>query len=203
MKRIVLIIGISAATIFANAQTDTIQFSWIAKKQENKEFWINYAFHERLMFDWGDGSIDTITMPNVTYPYVRHTYSLAGSYTLIIASVDTLSMLDGRIRFGMPSCNLTSLDISKWRYVETVDCESNHLTLSNLYAISERISALNQKGLGTQRLLPQRVLVGDSVDYSSQKEFGGIATIFTVNKNSRKIHYYHDQCCNNFKRYLS
>jgi len=37
--------------------------------------------------------------------------------------------------------------------------------------------------LGKQRLFPKRVLAGDTVDYSSQKEFGDTLTVFTVEKN--------------------
>jgi len=43
---------------------------------------------------------------------------------------------------------------------------------------------INNIRMGTQKLLPLRILLGDSVDYSSQKEFDGIATVFAVEKNN-------------------
>jgi len=61
-----------------------------------------------------------------------------------------------------------------------IHCKENYLSLSNLYALSELIPISNNKVFGRQTLATRRVLLGDPVDYSSQKEFGGMATDFYV-----------------------
>jgi hypothetical protein len=61
-------------------------------------------------------------------------------------------------------------------------CGENRLPLSELYKISEMVNDPYYKLLGRQALLQQRTLIGDPVDFSDQKEFGGIATVFTVQK---------------------
>jgi len=64
--------------------------------------------------------------------------------------------------------------------IQFISCPENHLPLSNLYALSELIEDSNNKKFARQTLSSQRVLLGDAIDYSSQKEFGGVATNFWV-----------------------
>ena len=171
------------------AQQDTIQFSWQAASQENKEFRIEYhnlPYSKQLILSWGDGTVDTITT-QLSLLFLNHTYDLAGTYTLTITSPDTLDEYWEEIRLECPASNVISLDISRWRYMEGIYCVDNHLPLSDLYAISERISFLDSKGLGTQRMFPRRIFIDDTVDYSSQKKIGDTATVFTLNKNSRTL----------------
>ena len=77
---------------------------------------------------------------------------------------------------------LTSIDLVT---IEYISCGENRLPLSELYKISEMISDPYDKLLGRQVFLQRRLVVGDTVDFSSQKEFGGIATVFTVEKSGR------------------
>jgi len=62
-------------------------------------------------------------------------------------------------------------------------CDSNHLPLSDLYAASQMISDAYYKWLGPQTLLPQTIVIGNTVNFSSSFVFGGINTVFTVSKN--------------------
>ena len=64
-------------------------------------------------------------------------------------------------------------------------CSYNCLPLSELYKISKMISDPSNKLLGYQRLARQIVKAGSSIDYSAQKEFGGISTLFVVKKEGR------------------
>jgi hypothetical protein len=61
-----------------------------------------------------------------------------------------------------------------------IHCRDNYLTLSNLYALSELIPIRDAKRFGKQTLATRRVLLGGAVDYSSEKEFGGMPTDFYV-----------------------
>jgi len=75
---------------------------------------------------------------------------------------------------------LTQIDLAA---IERITCRENRLPLSNLYAISEMISDPWSKLLGRQEFPQQRIAMGDSVDFSDQAAFGGIATMFIVEKN--------------------
>jgi len=89
-------------------------------------------------------------------------------------------LLDG---FACENNQLTSLDISNNPLIDRVDCWNNRLPLSDLYAISKKISDPFYRFLGTQTLLPQAVEPGSSVDFSSQAQFEGVATVFEVQKD--------------------
>ena len=79
---------------------------------------------------------------------------------------------------------LTSLDLSNNPALrDRVDCYNNRLSLSDLYAISKKISNPFDRRLGTQTLVPQAVDPGSSVDFSDQAAFEGVATVFEVQKD--------------------
>ena len=61
-------------------------------------------------------------------------------------------------------------------------CDNNKLPLSELFNASEMVIGTNKR-LGTQRLEPQNVPVGFTVDFSSQSEFKDITTVFVINKD--------------------
>jgi len=62
-----------------------------------------------------------------------------------------------------------------------IDCWENHLLLSNLYALSELSDEQYPPfRFGRQTLGEKRIKLGDALDYSSQKEFGGVPTDFYV-----------------------
>ena len=84
-------------------------------------------------------------------------------------------------------CNnnqLTILDISTNTALNVIHCYNNQLQLSDLFKISEKISNPSSKRLGTQTLNSRTLSIDGSMNFSAQKEFGGIATIFTIEKNS-------------------
>jgi len=103
------------------------------------------------------------------------------------------------------SNQLTYLDISKNMALERLHCSNNQLTnlgvdaafggfwelecYDNRLHLSElhKIAKMGYFGsatllLGTQKLVPQTVKVGQLVDFSAQKEFDGIATVFAIEK---------------------
>jgi len=97
-----------------------------------------------------------------------------------------LSALDlsKNIRLEYLDCSrnqLISLKLSKT--LISIACYNNYLQLSDLYNISEMIGE-SYKKLGTQIFPSQMVAVGGLIDFSVQKEFGNIATVFTIKKDS-------------------
>ena len=77
---------------------------------------------------------------------------------------------------------LSNLDISNNPNLAGLWCQNNQLPLSDLYAVSEQISNVNDKYLGTQRLPIQVTMADMAIDFSSQVMFGGVATVFNVTK---------------------
>jgi len=68
--------------------------------------------------------------------------------------------------------------------IYSIACYYNHLPLSNLYALSELSDEQFPPfrfGKQTERV-PRRIKPGDALDYSSQKEFGGLPTGFAIVK---------------------
>ena len=121
-----------------------------------------------------------------------------------IANLDVSKNL--KLKYFVCSSNqLPTLDISQNNYIEQLycrnnrikkielnsdatifeifDCMDNHLPLSELYFLSNKIKYENSKWFGTQRLEKKYIPPGANVDFSSQNEFGGIKTVFTVEKN--------------------
>jgi len=84
--------------------------------------------------------------------------------------------------------SLTDLDLTTNTALFYLQCLNNHLHLSNLYNFSQKISEKYWKWLGTQTLVKQTVVVGEAIDFSEQKEFGSISTIFSVEKNGLPAH---------------
>jgi hypothetical protein len=82
---------------------------------------------------------------------------------------------------------LSVLDLSSTP-VEVCGTPNNCLPLSQCYPISLQLPDPLYGSYGYQTLPTQRIWVGESVDYSSEKEFGGIATLFAVTKGSVPAH---------------
>ena len=180
MRKYIIFFGISTATLFTTAQpADTIQFSWIVNApNETKQ--IDFVLDSTMLWtaEWGDGSIDTFNWDGMGYTY--HTYAFARNYTVTFIVLDTNFKQSNFYCFGQ---NLTVLDISRCPKIRALGCWDNHLQLSDLYKVVEMAVPFYNRQFGEQRLLPQTILVDDSVDYSSQKEFGDTATVFEVEKN--------------------
>jgi len=86
------------------------------------------------------------------------------------------------ISFQELMCEKNQLTQIKYTVITFIACIGNRLPLSNLYPISEMINNPYRKFLGRQEFHTQRLAVGDSVDYSSENEFGGIKTLYKVEK---------------------
>ena len=173
MKRIFLFFGISAATLFTTAQTlDTIQLTW--KGGDKKILFGCHAFN----IDWGDGLTEQkLGMASTS---ITHTYAdTTQDYNVTI--IDRMGISTYDIRCS--SQQISRLDISRHRFLLYVECFDNHLTLSELYGIVENIQGSSNPRLETQRLFPQQIVMGSPLDYSSEKEFGGVLTNFEVEKN--------------------
>jgi len=78
---------------------------------------------------------------------------------------------------------LTELDFINSEVLQIISCYNNSFLLSDLYKTSLMISNSDFKLFGLQTISPQVVIPGYTIDYSSQNEFGGILTDFSVEKN--------------------
>ena len=97
-----------------------------------------------------------------------------------------LSVLDLRDNVALrdlscPGNQITHIDLVSTN-MKYIWCFCNRLKLSYLYAFSEMISDPWAKIFGYQELHKQRIALGDSIDFSDQKEFGGIKTVFQIDK---------------------
>ena len=194
MKRIVILTaffspfwGLGGFSLHAN---DTITLTWQGGK--NKLLRVHNIFYGGIYYkvyiDWGDGLIDTIIDANVAPGVGKRTHTYADTtrtYNVnITANEDSVILA-----FYCPSQQISRLNVSRCAGLHSLYCSNNRLPLSELYKISEMSLYLNTTnfGLGTQRLLPQRILVGSSVDFSDQNEFDGIFTNYNLIKNSRTV----------------
>ena len=84
---------------------------------------------------------------------------------------------------GCYNNQITVLELNANTQLQVLVCYNNNLQLTDLYAASKKISEQNNKLLGMQILSPWEVTAGIPIDYSTQREFGGVATSFTVEKN--------------------
>jgi len=76
--------------------------------------------------------------------------------------------------------SVLNMNINNNPAMERISIYENSLSLSSLYAICEVIQDRVYRKLGRQNLNFRRVLIKDTLDYSSQKEFGGVATNFWI-----------------------
>ena len=77
---------------------------------------------------------------------------------------------------------LSSLNLTIMPYLQYLYCNHNQLSLSDLHAVSVPASITNDKRLGPQFLPARQIIIGDAIDFSSQKTFDNIATVFVVEK---------------------
>ncbi|MCL2131904.1 MAG: hypothetical protein FWH36_05575 [Lentimicrobiaceae bacterium] len=66
------------------------------------------------------------------------------------------------------------------------ECNNNRFLLSDLYVLCEHFNMAWREVryyLGIQRLTAQTVKVNDTIDFSAQRQFDNIATVFIVEKN--------------------
>ena len=84
------------------------------------------------------------------------------------------------INCGKNQLSVLDINPSNNPAVKYISCYENKLPLSNLYALSEVAEIPYGNRFERQNLGTRRISVGDTIDYSSQKEFGGKATVFYV-----------------------
>jgi len=165
---------------------DTIQLTW--QGGTNKLIGIDYSawtypFSFPIRVNWGDGFItDTIAEHYSFSGYLTHSYAdTTRNYAVTITSYSDTVL----VGFYCQYLQVSRLDISRCAVFYSLTCIGNLLPLSELYKISEKDPYHYPQGFmyGIQHLLPQRMLVGDSVDFSDQAEFGDTATVFNVEKN--------------------
>jgi hypothetical protein len=79
---------------------------------------------------------------------------------------------------------LTNLKLHENVRLRDLYCENNRLPLSDLYLASKKTDERYIiMALDTQRLIPQEIRMNDTVDFSTESDFEGIATVFTITKN--------------------
>jgi hypothetical protein len=188
MKKLVFLtvfLTVLLAAGFAAAANDTITLTW--QGSTNKQIQVDAK--NRYIIYWGDGTITDTTPHTSGGNPLTHSYAdTTRSYNVTIAgNADSVIM-----RFICDSQQVSHLDVSRYCVLDGLSCLDNRLPLSELYKISVSPYPWNT-AFGTQRLLPQRILIGNTVDYSSQNEFGGIFTNYNLIKNSRAIYYNYDQ----------
>ena len=143
-------------------------------------------------------SIDLSKSPSIEYlffgsgPYDQGELSSINLSNCV--NLESLAIGGGRIReLDLSDCKalswiecynneLSTLDINLTNNpaITGAWCEENHLQLSNLFALSELISNPWSKAFARQTLGTRKILLVDTLDYSSQKEFGGVATDFYI-----------------------
>ena len=89
------------------------------------------------------------------------------SFFLLDCSNNQLSVLEGIENTGL----------------QGITCYNNKLKLSSLFYFSERIDNFINKKLGSQILLPQSVVIGEEIDFSTEAVLGGVETVFIVKKD--------------------
>jgi hypothetical protein len=94
-----------------------------------------------------------------------------------------LSKYHGLNSLSCKNNQLINLDLSSSFGVSKprIDCSDNQLSLSKLFAIYQKIPIPFYSTLGTQNLEISNAVI---VDFSSETEFNGIATVFDVQKDN-------------------
>jgi len=93
---------------------------------------------------------------------------------------DELNNMDGH------GNSISYLDFSNCE-LTYLNCSYNSFSLSNLYAASEMISEIENKIFDHQNLSWRKIITGTPADFSSEKEFGGVATLFSIKRDCDNI----------------
>ena len=122
------------------------------------------------------------------YTLILNSYVTLNSFRCYGNQLNSLS-LKNSTTLKILNCSdnqLNNLYVSSNNELENFYCQNNKLPLSNLYEISKTIKPDIESEIvfGKQQLNSQAIEVWESVDFSSQKEFEGFATVFTVEKDS-------------------
>ena len=125
MKKLFVILGMCAASIFMTAQAqDTITFTW--KGGVNKRFVIMTATtSKQVTVHWGDSSIEKIKINDWILQNINHTYADTNDYTASIIGNDANDLF---FYFICTFNQLSNLDLSKNTALYSLDCSNNQLS---------------------------------------------------------------------------
>ena len=206
MNRIIRNLALAAAFFCClgglHAQ-DTIRMSWTEENNPVyiKSFRLQASLGEKFIVDYGNGDKEDtlIGLGEGMYDwiYINHTYTnWQSQYTITITS------LTEDCKFYILQCNgckltdlsissltlaflycedsrLSTLDISKLPALKYLFCNNNYFSLSECYRLRKNYPQC-YIGCDWHNLPPQEVEVGEEVDFSSEAEFDGVATVFDV-----------------------
>jgi hypothetical protein len=176
---------------------DRITFSWHGSHGGSLisgNFVIKATNGEQFTIDWGDSIIETKTGLGDAKICLMHEYvSGQGKSTVTITAsnanckftyfhLDTYTYgVDAMLCYQMYSLTLEGCSDLNYFF-----CQNNSLQLSDLYAAHLIINEREGKFFGGQ-YLPIRSLRGDmTVDFSAQRIFGGVETVFSIWKNRKE-----------------
>jgi len=169
-------------------------------ESNNKSFKITATKDKLFMVVWGDDTPIEIFTGTGDFENISHIYPNDDYYSvsIIARTADCLftqfeCFYNQVIDIDISEClslewlncsfnELTNLDTDNNSTLFFLSCSNNHLELSDLYNATKTINARAIKQFGNQTSIPEDISIGDSVDFSAQKEFGGISTIFSVIK---------------------
>ena len=122
------------------------------------------------------------------YTLILNSYVTLNSFRCYGNQLNSLS-LKNSTTLKILNCSdnqLNNLYVSSNNELENFYCQNNKLPLSNLYEISKTLKPNSESEivLGEQRLTSRTIEVGEQVDFSAEKEFGGFATVFTIEKDN-------------------
>jgi len=177
---------------------DKITFTWqgshrcLGAKLDYGYFDIRATNGEQFTIDWGDGTpIETKIGLGDANIYLHHNYTgNDDSCTVTIAAVSVdckftyldchSDFCDDVIAFQISSLLLECSNLSY------LSCDRNCLQLSDLYAAHLIINEQSGKLFGWQFLPYQPLTGGMTVDFSAQRIFGGVETVFDVWKGEQQ-----------------
>jgi hypothetical protein len=178
--KISLIIALALISFFATAQ-QSITFKWDALAGVQKTFApVGSETGQSIIVNWGDGTApQTFTTGLQGLVNATHTYATAGNFQVTTTEGAGCTLTGMRCH----EAQLTDLNVSNVASMVGFWCYDNHLQLSHLYAVSQKISFSTTKRLGPQNLKPQFLPLNGTANFSAQTNFGGTNTVFTVFKN--------------------
>ena len=177
---------------------DTIKFTW-----QNSHGYADYfggsvviraTDGEQFTINWGD-TIETKTGLGDTDIHLWYEYAqtdvgvdFEGERTVTIATSNddckfTYFDCETDATDDVVTFRITNLTLSGCSDLAYLNCLHNGLQLSDLYAMHLIINEQSGKLFGTQYLPYQPLTGGMTLDFSEQKEFGGVETFFMVHKD--------------------
>ncbi|MDL2238622.1 T9SS type A sorting domain-containing protein [Bacteroidales bacterium OttesenSCG-928-K03] len=209
LKKYLTLIVILISFTQLSAQ-DVITFTWQSSHHSDGAM-LDYGFFdikatndEQFFINWGDDSpIETIVGLGDTKIHLYHSYDYydySCTVTITASNADcNFTYFDCNTYYedDVVSFSITKLTLKDCSDLSYLSCHHNSLKLFDLYAANLIINDQNGKLFGTQYLPYQALTGGMSVDFSDQKEFGGVETVFVVYKEFKQATIDIDYTINN------